>query len=155
MPGRVPLWKPLVDYVRSAPLLLYPRGGTNCISVQHVAEAVVGAVGRNGLFLVGDENLSWRNLLGRISELTGCKKPVVTLPDWSVHLGAVLLRTMHTLQGLESGLEPVEFVKVQTAETYFNPSPARNALGFGSGDLDNALAATVSACTAKRQPTRS
>jgi nucleoside-diphosphate-sugar epimerase len=155
MPGRIPLWKPLVDYVRSAPLLLYPRGGTNCISVQHVAEAVVGAVGRNGLFLVGDENLSWRNLLGRISELTGCKKPVVTLPDWSVHLGAVLLRTMHTLQGLESGLEPVEFVKVQTAETYFNPSPARNALGFGSGDLDNALAATVSACTAKRQPTRS
>jgi len=119
--------------------------------VQHVAEAVVGAVGHNGLFLVGDENLSWNDLLGRISSLTGRRKPVVALPDWSVRLGAVILRTLHTLQGRESGLDPVEFIKVQTAETFFDPSPARTALGFGAGGLDNAIAATVSACTAKRQ----
>jgi len=151
MPGRIPLWKPLVDYVRSAPFILYPRGGTNCMNVKHVAEAIVGAVGHNGLFLVGDENLSWKDLLGRISALTGRKKPVVTLPDWSVRLGAALLRTTHTLQGRESGLEPIEFIKVQTAETFFDAAPARAALDFGSGDLDDALSATVVACTSKRQ----
>ena len=59
MPGRTPLWKPLVDYVRSAPLIIYPRGGTNCISVQYVSEAIAGAVGKSGRFLVGDENLAW------------------------------------------------------------------------------------------------
>ena len=152
MPGRVPLWKPLIDYVRAAPLILYPRGGTNCISVQHVAEAIAGAVGKSGRFLIGDENLSWKDLLGRISALTGRRKPVVTLPDWLVCSGASLLRALHSLQDRESGLEPVAFVKVQTAETYFDPSPARAALGFGSGGLDEALAATIAACTDKRQP---
>jgi len=151
MPGRIPLWKPLIDYVRAAPLMLYPRGGTNCISVQHVAEAVVGAIGKNGRFLVGDENLSWKDLLGRISAPTGRKKPIVTLPDWLVCSGASLLRALHSLQDRESGLEPVEFVKVQTADTFFDPAPARAALGFGSGGLDDALAATVAACTGKRQ----
>lgn len=151
MPSRVPLWKPLIDYVRSAPLILYPRGGTNCVSVRHVAEAVVGAVGHSGRFLVGDDNLPWKDLLGRISELSGRRKPVVTLPNWSVRLGAGLLRTLHRLQGRESGLDPVQFIKVQTAETFFDPVPARAALGFGSGGLDDALAATVAACAAKRQ----
>ena len=151
MPGRVPLWKPLIDYVRSAPLILYPRGGTNCVSVQHVAEAVASAVGQSGRFLVGDVNLSWKDLLGRISALTGRKKPVVTMPDWLVCSGASLLRALHSLQDRESGLEPVEFIKVQTTETFFDPAPARAVLGFGSGGLDSALAATVAACAEKRQ----
>jgi dihydroflavonol-4-reductase len=146
MPGRAPLWKPLVDYVRSAPLILYPRGGTNCISVERVAEAVVGALGSNGQFLVGDRNLTWKNLLGRICTLTGRRKWVYTLPDWLVRDAAAFLRALHFLQRRESGLEPVEFVKLQAAETYFDPEPARAALGFGSGGLDEALAATVSAC---------
>jgi nucleoside-diphosphate-sugar epimerase len=151
MPGRIPLWKPLVDYARSAPLILYPRGGTNCISVQHVAEAVVGAVGKNGRFLIGDENLPWKDLLGRVAALTGRRKPFVTLPGWLVCSSASLLRALHSLQDRESGLEPVQFIKVQTRETFFDPAPARAALGFGSGGLDEALAATVSACAEKRQ----
>jgi len=146
MPGRTPLWKPLVDYVRSAPLVLYPRGGTNCISVERVAEAVAGAVGQSGQFLVGDRNLPWKNLLGRICTLTGRRKWVYTLPDWSVRDAAAFLRARHFLQRRESGLEPVEFVRLQAAETYFDPEPARAALGFASGGLDDALAATVSAC---------
>jgi len=151
MPGRIPLWKPLIDYVRSAPLIPYPRGGTNCVSVQHVAEAVVGAIGKSGRFLVGDENLPWKDLLGRLSALTGRRKRVLTLPDWLVCSGASLLHALHSLQDRESGLDPVQFIKVQTAETFFDPAPARAALGFGSGGLDDALAATVAACPEKRQ----
>jgi nucleoside-diphosphate-sugar epimerase len=151
MPGRIPLWKPLIDYVRSAPLILYPRGGTNCVSVQHVAEAIAGAVGKSGRFLIGDANLSCKDLLGRISALTGRRKPVVTLPDWLVCSGASLLRALHSLQDRESGLDPVAFVKIQTRETFFDPAPARAALGFGSGGLDEALAATVAACADKPQ----
>jgi nucleoside-diphosphate-sugar epimerase len=146
MPGRTPLWRPLIDYIGNSPLILYSRGGTNCVSVQHVAEAVVGAVGHKGLFLIGDENLSWKDLLTNISELTGRKKPVVTLPDWSVRLGARLIRARHSMQRRESGLDPVEFVKVQTRETFFDPAPARALLGFGSGGLASALSATISAC---------
>jgi dihydroflavonol-4-reductase len=146
MPGRAPLWKPLVNYVRSTPLLLYPRGGTNCVSVQRVAEAVVGAVGLNGRLLVGDENLLWKVLLARISALTGRPKRVVTLPDRFVRAAAWFLKLGHALRGRESGLDPVEFIKVQTADTFLDPAPARAALGFGSGDLEEALADTVAAC---------
>ena len=62
IPGRIPLWAPLIDYLRSPFPLFFTKGGTNMISVIHVAEAIVGALeeGKAGeIYLVGDENISW------------------------------------------------------------------------------------------------
>ena len=35
MPGRTPLWKPLIEYVNSRYPLFYMKGGTNMIAVEH------------------------------------------------------------------------------------------------------------------------
>jgi len=151
MPGRRPLWTPLVRYVSRTPVIFFPRGGSNMVAVEHVAEAVVGAVerGRAGAsYLVGDENVCWRDWLGRISELAGRKKPVVTIPDSMARASARLVRLRHRLAGREGGLDPVEFMRIQTRETFFDPDPARRELGFGCGGLDEALAATVKASLA-------
>ena len=34
MPGKAPLWKPLIRYILSPFPLFYPAGGTTCVSVQ-------------------------------------------------------------------------------------------------------------------------
>jgi len=150
MPGRVPLWSPLVNLVRKSRVLFYPRGGSNMIAVQHVGEAIVGAIERgvgDERYVIGDENLTWRAFLRRLAVQTvGKTKPIITIPD------ALLRQTMrsvakkHQAAGKEAGLNEVEFVKLQTARTFFDPEPSRKALGYGSGGLDEALRATAAAC---------
>ena len=44
MPGRVPLWKPLIKDILSPFPLFYPAGGTTCVTVHQVAQAICGAV---------------------------------------------------------------------------------------------------------------
>jgi len=148
MPGRRPLWTPLLKYINSTPVIFYPRGGTNMIAVDHVAEAIAGAVerGRPGTrYLVGDENLTWVEFLHRLSRAMGKEKPVVTLPDILLRSGLRLVRMLHHIKGREGGLDPVHLLKLQTANTFFDPEPSRQALGYGQGGLDQAFAATVRA----------
>ena len=42
--GRIPLWKPLLDYILSSFPLFYMQGGSNMVSVKVVASAVLGAI---------------------------------------------------------------------------------------------------------------
>lgn len=156
MPGRLPLWKPLVHYAASAFPLFYPKGGTTCVTVQQVAQAISGAV-ENGTpgacYPIGGENLPWSDLLARIARYAGREKRVISLPDWLVSAGAALLKVLHKLQGVESGLDPVQFIRLQTAETFIDPEISRSVLGYEIGGLDDALRDTVDVCLNKQDPT--
>ena len=149
MPGRTPLWKPLIDYVNSRYPLFYMRGGTNMIAVEHVGEAIVGAIekGKGGQsYTVGDENLTWVEFLEKISGIVGKKKRIVILPTWMVRLALGAVKLQHRLRGRESGLDPVRFAAIQTRNTFFDPAPAAEELGYGRGNLEEAFKATVEAC---------
>ena len=154
MPGRLPLWAPIIKYIRSPFPLFYTRGGTNMISVKHVAEAIVGAIekGQHGKqYLVGEKNLTWTDWLQRLCELTGKKKKVriisMTLFRW-VMKG---LQFYYTLNGREGGLNPVVFTDIQTSKTFFDPASSREELGYGQGGLDESLRDTVNACIGYRR----
>jgi nucleoside-diphosphate-sugar epimerase len=149
MPGRIPLWKPLIDYIQFTPLIFFTQGGTNCITVEHVAEAIAGAVecGKGGQrYLIGGENLTWVELLGRISRFAGRVKKVVSLPNWVVSVGTFFVKLSQKLQGKEGGLDPIALVKLQSALTFFDPAPSQLVLGYGINGLDEALRKTVEAC---------
>ena len=149
MPGRVPLWKPLIKYILSPFPLFYPAGGTTCVTVHQVAQAICGAVehGKPGkCYPIGGENLTWVQLLGLIGKLGGRPKKVITLPKWLVKFGALILSLMHMLQGKESGLEPVAFIDLQTKETFIDSEEARAELGYSMEDLTSALVETIRAC---------
>ena len=149
MPGRIPLWKPLIDYLVSPMPLFYTRGGTNAVSVNCVAQAIAGAVEHRqagACYLVGDENLSWTEMLSRLGKAAGKPKRVILLPNSVVRLGLTAVKLLHRLQKREGGLDPVRLVEIQTRNTFFDPQPARNALGFLGGDLDEAFQATIRAC---------
>ena len=154
-PGRVPLWAPLVRYVTSRAPLLYTKGGSNMVAVSHVAEAVAGAVERGvgGMsYLVGDENLRWGVFLRRLAAAAGVSRHVLTVPTPAVRVGAAAIRARHALRGRESGLDPIPYVDLQTAETFFDPALGRRQLGYGSGGLDDALERTVAACLVGADP---
>lgn len=149
MPGREPLWKPLVNYLRSPTPIYCPDGGTNMIAIEHVAEAIVGALeqgegGKN--YVVGDENHSWQDLMKIFCNIMNIDKPIHTIPTPLLHAGMESMGVWHYLQGRESGLHPGEFCKVFASETYFDPDPSREALGYGSGGITAALTETIEAC---------
>jgi len=151
-PGRVPLWAPLIRYIRSPAPVFSTKGGTNMIAVGHVGEAVVGAVER-GLgrmrYLVGDENLRWVAFLERLSAAAGRRRKVITVPTPIVRAGLFGVKAYHKTRSREAGLDPVAFVDLQTAETFFDPSVSRSQLGYGSGSLDEAFEATARASVAE------
>jgi nucleoside-diphosphate-sugar epimerase len=150
MPGRTPLWKPIVDYLHwPLPWLFYTRGGTSMISVEKVAQGIVGAleVGESGRrYLIGDENLTWGEFFERLGAVAGVSKRVVTLPDVLVLIGLWSVKLLHLVRGLEGGLKPGEFLKLQTRETFFDVVEAQKALGFEGGGLDEAFRETIRGC---------
>ena len=149
MPGKIPLWKPLISYVASPFPLVYPTGGTACVSVTQVAQAIRGAVehGEQGkCYPIGGTNLTWIQLLEEISRLAGKPKRVITLPTWLVKVGAWCLKAVHDIKGLESGLEPVAFIDLQIRNTFIDPHISQSALHYSNEDLTQALTDTMNAC---------
>lgn len=148
-PWRVPLWKPVIGYLKSwLPVVLYPKGGCAMVSAREVASAAVRAleVGENGAeYEIASDNLSWREWLTRLMKYTGKQKPIWTIPDWMVRFGASLVMTSHHRKGKESGLDLIEYTKVQTRMGYLDTEKARHELDYPKGDLELALKETVEA----------
>jgi nucleoside-diphosphate-sugar epimerase len=150
MPGRIPLWKPIIDYLLwPIPWVFFPKGGTAMVGVDHVAEAIAGALeqGESGVcYQIADENMTWDAWLHRLSRLAGRQKKVVTLPNWIIKPGLIGVSLWHQVNGLEGGLDPTQFIELQTRETFIDPEPAQKALGFSGGGLDGALKDTIKGC---------
>lgn len=135
IPGRASLGDTLAKAVRIP--LLVPHGGTNAMSVMALAEAVRGALERDevrGSYLVGDENLSWRELIRRFGGRSAL------LPTWLIRAVMWLGRIFLALVRRQSGLDPVRLTDVITSEMFFDPAPGQAALGYSGGDLDAAIA---------------
>lgn len=152
-PNRLPLWAPLLNYIRSTRTVFYTRGGTACVAAEAVGQAIAGALenGQGGqVYQIGEENLTWPEMLTRLAKADGQEIRVVTLPNALLRPVLWGLWLVHFLQGKESGLDPRHLLDLQSAETFFDPLPAQQALGFASGQLEAAFAATVAACPAPK-----
>jgi len=149
LPGWKPLWTPLVKYLRFSKTVFYMKGGTACISAQTVGRAIVAAIehGEAGkCYPIGQENLSWTEMLSRLAAAEGRQVKVVALPTWAIKLGMFGVLLAHELQGREGGLNLRYFASLQTAETFVDPLPSQKALGFDAASLDQAFRETVEAC---------
>lgn len=154
VPGWTPLWSGLVKYVRSTTTVVYSVGGTACVSATVVGRAVAAALERGEAghcYPIGQENLTWREMLTRLARADRRQVRVVTLPARAVGAvmsGVALVHELqNNLQNKESGLDLRHFAKLLTAETYVNPKIATRALGFELDDLDDAFRQTVTACS--------
>ncbi len=149
IPGWKPLWLPLVKYIRSWSTIFYMKGGTACISARTAGRAILAAVenGQAGkCYPIGQENLTWKQMLSRLAEADGRKIRVCTLPAFLIDIGGRALWLLHRLQGSEHGLDPRYYSNIQTAQTTLDAEAAQKALGFEYGDLNEAFRETVNAC---------
>ncbi len=149
IPGWKPLWTPLVRYLRSGRTVYYMTGGTACISARVVGRAIAAAIENGeagGCYPIGQENLTWSQMLTRLARADGRKIRVVTLPSRMVKVGLAGLWLAHEVEGKESGLNPLHFGALQTSETYLDPETSLRALGYKLDDLDEAFGETVAAC---------
>lgn len=150
MPGRKPLWTPLVKYIQRMHPLFYMRGGSACVSVQTVAAAIAGALKPDcgsHIYPIGDENLTWVEMLTRLGYGAGKQVQVLTLPTWLLSLAGWSVWLYRKLHNQEGGLDMRYFAPLQTACMFIDPAPAQSALGFCAGSLNQAFIDTVSAAT--------
>lgn len=155
MPGRVPLWKKtILDPVLRMPLVLYPKGGSSMSAVEHVAEAVVGAIehGKHGeRYPIGDENLTWDEMLALMLGALGIRKKVHHIPTFVGTLFGRSRRNADARCGRESGLNyALLFEDVMSEFLYLDPTRSVNALRYGRGGVREAIAQSARACFPER-----
>jgi dihydroflavonol-4-reductase len=151
MPGRMPLWKGvLVDRIRSMGTVFFPQGGTAMIAVEHVAQAIRGALERGrhaARYPIGDVNMPWKQMLRIMLDAMGESKRIVYVPKILAALAGCRMRAEHRRQGRESGLDPVRlFGDILCRFLYLDAEPARAELGFGSGGIEEAISQTTRRC---------
>lgn len=152
MPERVPLWKDiLVKMLYENKIILYPKGGSNMISIEHVAEAVAGAVerGQHGRrYPIGDANLSWVEMLKfMLNYMNMSHKRIITLPCFLVSLKGRQMKREARKHGLEAGLNPIYIFKdILCKKFYFDPSDSAAELGYGRGGIQDSIKKTIEAC---------
>lgn len=149
-PGCDSLWKSIIMYVRIGNPLVVTPGGANAISVKTLALAIAGVlnhVEESGPVPVGDENITWEQMLTRISQQMQNKpRKVVCLPlglfSELTKIGAVF----QDLLGMKSGLDQHRIHEIITNESFMDASEAKALLHYSGGDLDEAFADTVHSC---------
>ncbi|VVB75499.1 NAD dependent epimerase/dehydratase family protein [Candidatus Tiddalikarchaeum anstoanum] len=145
-PGKKPLWTPLIKYFKNAPIIFYTGGGTCMVSVKSVGEAIVGAakfVNRSETFVVSDENLAWTDFIKKILNIMNQKKIIITIPNFLIKTGMFFLKLWHDINGLESGLNPVSFVELQSKNTFVDSDSVKKVLKYEVGNLDESLKEVV------------
>jgi nucleoside-diphosphate-sugar epimerase len=154
MPGRVPLWKEaLYDRVKNMHPIMYPKGGTTMITVEHVAEAIVGAVenGKHGMrYPVGDVNMEWKEMLTIMFETMGRKAPrVITIPTFLGEWYGNHDRKKDFKLGKESGLHHGKlFPDIQSQKCFIDPTETIAVLKYNRGGVKEAIITTIKACIA-------
>jgi dihydroflavonol-4-reductase len=122
----------------------YTSGGVSVVSVHDVVDAVLKARerGRNGeRYILSGDNITIRDLLGRIAALAGVKPPSIYLPSPAVHaIGRVgdWLETMGKKGPLNS-----ENAWTSLLFHWFDHGKAAAELGFRPRPADEALKESV------------
>jgi dihydroflavonol-4-reductase len=151
MPNRIPLWKDvLLDRFAKGRTIYFPRGGTNMIAVEHVGEAIIGALekGKHGVrYTVGDENHSFNEMLGIMMSAVGESKKIINIPRFLAVMAGGMIERGFKKKGLEGGLDARFLMRdIITCNLYFDPSDAIKKLGYKRGELKEAIVKTMKAC---------
>ncbi|MGW4110515.1 NAD-dependent epimerase/dehydratase family protein [Actinosynnema sp. NPDC004786] len=134
---RLPNWAgPLDRWVRSRSPLLAPPGGSAATSAAQVAGHVVDVLERaSGEDLaVATENLTWRDMIGRIASAAGHPRAVRGVPGAVARAALRLTGLAHAARGRQAGIDPAHADVLLLRELFVPPS--------GPGSLDDAIAET-------------
>lgn len=151
MPNRIPLWKDvLLDRFASGKTIYFPRGGTNMISVEHVGQAIIGALehGVHGTrYPVGDKNHTFNEMLEMMMSAIGENKKIKNIPRFLAVFAGGMIEKQLKKKGLEGGLEAKHLMKhIMTDYLYYDASETAAKLGYERGGIEEAIIKTMKAC---------
>ncbi|MBU1144762.1 MAG: NAD-dependent epimerase/dehydratase family protein [Firmicutes bacterium] len=158
MPSRKPLWREFfLSYFEKYKTIYFPwGGGTTVIDVKDVAKAVVAAAfngHHGGIYLIGDKNLTFKELISLMIEASSSKKRYRSVPPIIAAFGAKKIDKLSYLQGKESGLNHFKLMlQIQNKKFYCNPMQYKKELGYDElhfkeeNDVINSIMETIKAC---------
>lgn len=139
-----PTGKIIVDFLnRKMPA--YLDTGLNLISVEdcargHVLAARHGRIGRK--YILGNRNLTLREIFAMLSAITGLPAPKVRLPYYPILAAAWINEGISRLTGREP-LIPLTGVQMARKFMFFDPSRAITELGLPQTPVETALEQAV------------
>jgi nucleoside-diphosphate-sugar epimerase len=148
-PNKIPLWRPLINYIKNWPIVFYTKGGTNIMSVTQVAKATIGVIKHvniNQQIVIGNENVTWKQLTAMIAKSLGKKRVVISIPTFTVKFFAYLAKIYFRIRKKQSGLDVYHFVRVQASNTYVESQLSINLLNYQKVDMQKTIDETVKAC---------
>jgi len=146
-PGRGTLWGFYIDAVRAHPdAMPVAPGGTACVTATQVARAAAGACERlegHRHHPVGGENLRYASIYRLFADALGMSPRFVPKAQDEALENAHAQRRRLAEAGKETGYDPVDVARWQSAPLFLDPRPAMEALGYGPDDLAAAVRDTV------------
>jgi hypothetical protein len=100
----------------------------------------------NVRYLVGGENLHWREMFARLARADGCSIELVPLPNWLIAAALLGVKMRQFIARKEGGLDLRYLATLQAASTFFDAHIAADQLGHTPASLDEAFRETVDAC---------
>lgn len=139
-----PTGRIIVDFLRGR-MVAYLDTGLNIVHVRDVAEGHILAMerGRKGeKYILGNQNLTLREIFGLLEAISGRKAPRVRLPRWPILLLAYVLEGVSRVTKREPPI-PLDGVRMAAKKMFFDPSKAIRELGLPQTPVRQALADSV------------
>ena len=139
-----PTGKIVVDYLKGA-MPAFVDTGLNLVDVQDTSEGHLLALehGRPGeRYILGCENLTLEQILGRLAGISGGKAPRWRIPYAFAYLAGVASTGWANVTGVEPRA-PLDAVKMARKKMFVSPDKAKRELGFNPGPVDGALRRAV------------
>jgi dihydroflavonol-4-reductase len=135
-----PTGKIILDFLRGA-MPAFIDTGLNLVDARDAAQGHLLAYerGRPGeRYILGCENLTLAQILGRLAQLTGRKAPALRLP-YSVAYAAGVVTTAAARVTGRPPLAPLDAVRMARKKMWVSIDKARRELGFAPCPVDGAL----------------
>jgi dihydroflavonol-4-reductase len=139
-----PTGRMIVDFLRRR-MPAYVDTGLNVVDVRDVAAGHLAAAerGRPGeRYILGNRNLSLREILGILAQLTGLPAPRVRVPHWLPAFFAAIDTAAARARGTEPRVS-LESVRMSRYRMYFDAGKAVRELGLPQTPVENALERAV------------
>lgn len=139
-----PTGRIIVDFLRGR-MPAYVDTGLNLVAVEDVADghllaAEKGVCGEK--YILGNENVTLRELLAALANITHKKMPLMRIPHWVAYAAALTSEAAARLRDCEPGIS-IESVRMSRNKMFFSPLKAVEKLGLPQSPVDDALERAV------------
>ncbi len=131
----------LLRILKGKRIVPFVPGGMCVVGVDDVVTGEIAALksGRSGeRYILGSENLSFKELFSRIARVVGARKPNVFVPVWTAKLAASALELLSNMNGKPPVLTKAHVVSA-TIPHYFTSEKAKRELGYEPHPVDMAI----------------